>query len=80
MKYESFIYYFRIILIESINDNKELSNNNKWNLMAHEYLKKAKKAKNDEFYTQYIDIQKEVSVEWPQVSRYFFIQLTPWVE
>ena len=24
MKYESFIYYFRIILIESINDNKEL--------------------------------------------------------
>ncbi|MFY9101236.1 hypothetical protein OZY48_09365 [Aliarcobacter cryaerophilus] len=29
--------------------------------MAHEYLKKAKKAKNDEFYTQYIDIQKEVS-------------------
>ncbi|MDX4069844.1 adenine-specific methyltransferase EcoRI family protein [Aliarcobacter skirrowii] len=29
--------------------------------MAHEYLKKAKKAKNDEFYTQYIDIQKEVA-------------------
>lgn len=29
--------------------------------MAHEYLKKAKKTKNDEFYTQYIDIEKEVS-------------------
>ncbi len=29
--------------------------------MAHEYLKKARKAKNDEFYTQYIDIEKEVN-------------------
>lgn len=28
--------------------------------MSRENLAKAKKAKNDEFYTQYIDIQKEV--------------------
>lgn len=28
--------------------------------MAHKTLNTAKKAKNDEFYTQYIDIQKEV--------------------
>ena len=29
--------------------------------MANENLKKAKREKNDEFYTQYVDIQKEVS-------------------
>ena len=29
--------------------------------MAHKDLSKAKSGKNDEFYTQYIDIQKEVS-------------------
>ena len=29
--------------------------------MANENLKKAKKAKNDEFYTQYADIQKEIN-------------------
>jgi len=29
--------------------------------MAHKDLSKAKNGKNDEFYTQYIDIQKEVS-------------------
>ncbi len=28
--------------------------------MSRENLAKAKKAKNDEFYTQYVDIQKEV--------------------
>ena len=28
--------------------------------MANQKLKKAKKAKNDEFYTQYSDIQKEM--------------------
>jgi len=28
--------------------------------MAHSNLAKAKKAKNDEFYTQYVDIQKEI--------------------
>lgn len=29
--------------------------------MANQNLKKAKKAKNDEFYTQYSDIQKEIN-------------------
>lgn len=29
--------------------------------MAHKHLVKAKKAKNDEFYTQYLDIEKEVN-------------------
>jgi Adenine-specific methyltransferase EcoRI len=29
--------------------------------MAHSNLVKAKKAKNDEFYTQYIDVEKEIS-------------------
>ena len=28
--------------------------------MANKNLTKAKKAKNDEFYTQYVDIQKEI--------------------
>lgn len=30
--------------------------------MANENLSKAKEAKNDEFYTQYHDIEKEVSL------------------
>ena len=29
--------------------------------MANENLTNAKKSKNDEFYTQYIDIEKEIS-------------------
>lgn len=29
--------------------------------MAHSNLREANKAKNDEFYTQYEDIQKEVN-------------------
>ena len=29
--------------------------------MAHSNLSNAKKAKNDEFYTQYIDIEKEIN-------------------
>jgi len=39
---------------------------------TNKLLHKAKKSKSDEFYTQYVDIQKEVEAYWPflQIPRY----------
>lgn len=38
--------------------------------MANENLIKAKKAKNDEFYTQYHDIEKEIAAYLESTVRY----------
>ena len=41
-----------------------------------EFLKQAKKGKNDEFYTQYEDIQKEMNayLEYKKVYKRIFIR------
>ena len=48
--------------------------------MANKNLTKAKKAKNDEFYTQYVDIQKEIEAYKIEIEKYkkYVILLEEW--